>query len=69
MTTKTVQTKVTSAELVAAQGGVGGGDDLLWVECPDHYDVARIDAGAIANDGQIRMLKRAEVEALEEAQD
>lgn len=57
MTTKTVQTTVTTAELVAAQGGAGGGSARVWVECPASYDAARITAADIAQDSQIRVVE------------
>lgn len=52
----TVQTTVTSADVVAAQGGLGGGDDRVWVECPEGYDAESITAEDIVCDGRIRVV-------------
>jgi hypothetical protein len=57
METKTVETKVTSAMLVAAQGGVGGGDDLLTVECPVSYRADKITAADIVRDDAITVVR------------
>lgn len=51
--TKTIQIDITEAEVIEAQGGVGGSDQRITVTIPDHYDPALITAADVVNDGQI----------------
>ncbi|MGE5803371.1 MAG: hypothetical protein ACM358_14085 [Gemmatimonadota bacterium] len=64
--TKIVKTNVTHEQLVAAQGGINGGDYPLWVECPDDYDVALITATDIVHDDQIRTVDEPETDSDDE---
>lgn len=63
--TKTVETSVTKSDLVAAQGGWSAPDTTrLWVECPAHYDAAKITAADIVHDSQIRTVPHPAAAAL-----
>lgn len=50
------QTNVTGADVVKAQGGIGGGGDRLWVTCPSTYDVSEITAEDIVHDDAITVV-------------
>lgn len=53
-TTKTARTKISHAQLVAAQGGTGGNaHKILWVTCPLDYRADRITADDIIHDDRI----------------